>query len=152
MRRWITSRTGSARITKRSRISSRSRALYGVFRGRGRTTRSSLTTMQRHTTRFGETAGSPPSSTGTSPLRRHARTTSHTLHSAGCHSTRSVVESEGFTAFDSRPARLRRFLDRYGWEGDSAEFIRIVQRRLRSLGEEWRELAGSGDPDAARLV
>jgi hypothetical protein len=48
--------------------------------------------------------------------------------------------------------RLRRLLDRYGWDGDPADFVEIVQARARSMAENLRSLASGGDRDAARLV
>lgn len=65
---------------------------------------------------------------------------------------RAVVEAEGFTDFAARPARLRRILDRYGWEGDPSAFVGVVQARARSMADGLRSLASAGDSDAARLV
>jgi aminoglycoside phosphotransferase (APT) family kinase protein len=65
---------------------------------------------------------------------------------------RSVVEAEGFTNHDARPMRLRRLLDRYGWDGDPADFVEVVRARARSMAEDLRSLATGGDRDAARLV
>jgi len=65
---------------------------------------------------------------------------------------RSVVEPEGFTDFDRRSARLRRLLARYRWDGDAADFIGTVQARALSMASGLRELAQTGDRDAARLV
>jgi aminoglycoside phosphotransferase (APT) family kinase protein len=65
---------------------------------------------------------------------------------------RSVVEPEGFRDFAGRPGRLKRFLARYGWEGDPRAFIDTVRERAMAMAEGLRSLAASGDPDAARLV
>ena len=65
---------------------------------------------------------------------------------------RAVVTAEGFTDFASRPARLRRLLARYGWEGDSREFIGLVQARARASADGIRQLARDGDPLFARLL
>ena len=65
---------------------------------------------------------------------------------------RDVVEREGFTDFAARPERLARLLARYGWEGDTAAFVEIVQARARSMANGLRSLAARGDVDAARLV
>jgi thiamine kinase-like enzyme len=65
---------------------------------------------------------------------------------------RAVVIAEGFSDFASRPARLRRLLQRYGWEGDSREFIGVVQDRARANADGIRRLARDGDPLFARLL
>jgi len=65
---------------------------------------------------------------------------------------RTVVAAEGFTDFASRPVRLRRLLRRYGWEGDSHEFVGLVQDRARASAEGIRRLASDGDPLFARLL
>jgi len=65
---------------------------------------------------------------------------------------RAVVEAEGFTDFAARPARLRRILARYGWEGDLSAFVGLVQARAQSMADDLRSLASAGDADAARLV
>jgi hypothetical protein len=64
---------------------------------------------------------------------------------------RAVVEPEGFTDFTARPARLQRLLARYGWVGDPAVFVGIVQDRAQSMADGLRSLAHT-DGDAARLV
>ena len=65
---------------------------------------------------------------------------------------RSVAAEEGFTAFDARPRRLRRFLSRYGWEADASSFIHVVQARARSHATDIREQAAGGDPIWAKLL
>ena len=65
---------------------------------------------------------------------------------------RAVVAAEGFSDFASRPARLRRLLHRYGWEGDSGEFVGVVQARARASADGIRRLARDGDPLFARLL
>lgn len=59
---------------------------------------------------------------------------------------RNVVTAEGFTDFASRPRRLRRFLDRYGWSGNLADFLTVVDSRIRTAADTIRRLSASGDP------
>jgi aminoglycoside phosphotransferase (APT) family kinase protein len=65
---------------------------------------------------------------------------------------RDVVEAEGFSDFEARPARLERLLDRYGWQDEPLGFIDIVRQRALSMADDLRALAANGDVDAARLV
>jgi aminoglycoside phosphotransferase (APT) family kinase protein len=65
---------------------------------------------------------------------------------------RDVVEAEGFTDFEARPARLLRLLRRYGWEGDASAFVQLVRERALSIADALRRLAADGDADAARLL
>jgi len=58
---------------------------------------------------------------------------------------REVVASEGFTFFDERPRRLRLFLERYGWEGDTAAFVRTVQTRVLHSTKTVETTAAQGD-------
>ncbi len=58
---------------------------------------------------------------------------------------RDVVEAEGFAAFDQRPRRLRLFLQRYGWAGDTAAFLRTVQARVLASAEGIERTASRGD-------
>jgi len=58
---------------------------------------------------------------------------------------RHVVEAEGFAAFDQRPRRLRLFLQRYGWEGDTATFLRTVGARVLASAEGIERTASRGD-------
>lgn len=63
-----------------------------------------------------------------------------------------VVTREGFKDLDARPARFRRLLARYGWEGDASEFLVIVRERALSSATGLRELAEQGDAHATRLL
>jgi hypothetical protein len=65
---------------------------------------------------------------------------------------RHVVEAEGFTDFAARPARLRRFLDAYGWPGGTGEFVALVRHRVRSQAASIRELAAAGDPLFVKML
>jgi len=65
---------------------------------------------------------------------------------------RHVVAREGFTAFGSRPARLRLFLAEYGWTGTTGEFLDVIRARIRAHAAGVRGLAATGDPLFARLV
>jgi Phosphotransferase enzyme family len=65
---------------------------------------------------------------------------------------RHVVAAEGFTDFAARPARLRRFLDVYGWTGEVGEFAEIVRARVADHAQGIRSLAAGGDPVFTRLV
>ncbi len=58
---------------------------------------------------------------------------------------RHVAEAEGFAAFDQRPRRLQLFLQRYGWRGDTAAFLRTVQARVLASAETIERTAGRGD-------
>lgn len=64
---------------------------------------------------------------------------------------RSVVEKEGFQDFASRPRRLRRFLDMYGWSGELDTFLNVMRDRLRAHADGVRDLAATGDSAFARL-
>ena len=65
---------------------------------------------------------------------------------------RRVVAREGFTDFAARPARLRLFLDSYGWAGPAAGFLDVVRDRIRAHLAGLHRLAGAGDPLFARLI
>jgi Ser/Thr protein kinase RdoA (MazF antagonist) len=65
---------------------------------------------------------------------------------------RSVAAAEGFTAFSARAERLRRLLTRYGWEGDAAAFVELVQARAVSHAADIRRLAAAGDPTWVNLL
>ncbi|WP_238490954.1 phosphotransferase [Actinoplanes flavus] len=65
---------------------------------------------------------------------------------------RHVVAAEGFTAFAERPRRLRLFLDSYGWEGSTTEFITIVRQRVSASAEGIRRAAAAGDPTFVRMI
>jgi len=63
-----------------------------------------------------------------------------------------VAAREGFTAFSSRPRRLRRFLTEYGWPGTVAGFLDVVRARIGAHAACVRMLAAAGDPLFIRLV
>jgi hypothetical protein len=63
-----------------------------------------------------------------------------------------LAATEGFTDFKTRPRRLRRFLDIYGWSGTAAAFLEVVQERVKAHAEGIRALAATGDPVFQRLV
>jgi hypothetical protein len=65
---------------------------------------------------------------------------------------RRVVAREGFTDFAARPARLRLFLDSYGWAGPAAAFLDVVRDRIRAHVAGLRSLAAAGDPLFAQIV
>jgi hypothetical protein len=43
---------------------------------------------------------------------------------------RHVVAAEGFSDFAGRPRRLARFLNAYGWSGQTADFLDVVRARI----------------------
>ena len=59
---------------------------------------------------------------------------------------RSVVEAEGFTAFEQRRDRLEFFLAAYGWKGTTDEVLALVEARLFKQVEVMRATATAGDP------
>ncbi|MEO3889402.1 phosphotransferase [Nonomuraea sp. B5E05] len=65
---------------------------------------------------------------------------------------RHVAATEGFTQFDTRPARLRRFLDAYGWEGRTETIIEDAQAQMRARAALIRRLGVTGDGLYARLL
>ena len=65
---------------------------------------------------------------------------------------RSVAAGEGFTAFHTRPERLRRLLARYGWQGDASSFVDVVRARTRAHAADVREGAAAGDPMWGKLL
>jgi aminoglycoside phosphotransferase (APT) family kinase protein len=65
---------------------------------------------------------------------------------------RSVVTSEGFTAFDERRARLDAFLDVYGWQGTTNEVLEVLARRLDQHVRMARATAEAGDAAYQRMV
>ncbi|HET6910011.1 MAG TPA: phosphotransferase [Mycobacteriales bacterium] len=65
---------------------------------------------------------------------------------------RHVATAEGFTDFSERPRRLATFLDRYGWEGEISDLLRVLDRRLEAHGNEVARLADAGDALFQRLV
>lgn len=64
---------------------------------------------------------------------------------------RHVVGPQGFTAFEARPERLRRFLGAYGWDGSAAELLDVVRERVTAHAEGVRRLAAAGEPAFVRL-
>jgi hypothetical protein len=63
-----------------------------------------------------------------------------------------AAAAEGFTDFASRPARLRRFLAAYGWDGTMTEFLDVLRARLSAHITAIRTLAAAGDPVFTRLA
>ena len=59
---------------------------------------------------------------------------------------RSVVETEGFTAFEQRRDRLEIFLAAYGWNGTTDGVLALVDARLSKQVEVMRVTAAAGDP------
>jgi aminoglycoside phosphotransferase len=65
---------------------------------------------------------------------------------------RHVDASTGFTAFEARPARLRRFLDAYGWAGRPEALVRNVQAQMAERAALIRRLGHAGEGLYARLL
>ncbi|SEG88337.1 Phosphotransferase enzyme family protein [Nonomuraea solani] len=65
---------------------------------------------------------------------------------------RHVAASEGFTEFDARPARLRRFLDAYGWTGRPEVIVEDVRAQLRERAALIRRLGPTDTGLFARLL
>ncbi|MFI7705121.1 phosphotransferase [Nonomuraea sp. NPDC049480] len=65
---------------------------------------------------------------------------------------RDVAASEGFTDYEARPARLRLFLETYGWTGDPEILIRDIQERMRVRAAQIRRLGVGGEELYARLL
>ncbi|MEV0326749.1 phosphotransferase [Micromonospora echinospora] len=65
---------------------------------------------------------------------------------------RHVVTAEGFTAFEDRPARLRLFLDAYGWDGPLDRFLAVVRDRVAASADGIRRNAAAGDPAFQAMV
>jgi len=63
-----------------------------------------------------------------------------------------VVEAAGFAAFDERPRRPHLFLQRYGWTGNTAAFLRTVQARILASAEGIERTASRGDPAYQQMV
>jgi hypothetical protein len=59
---------------------------------------------------------------------------------------RHVAAADGFADFASRPARLDRFLNTYGWQGTTPEFLDVVRARIQAHADGIRALAAGGDP------
>jgi hypothetical protein len=65
---------------------------------------------------------------------------------------RHVVAAEGFSAFADRPRRLRLFLDTYGWDGATEQFVEIVRERASASAQGIRRIAAAGDPAYQQMV
>ena len=65
---------------------------------------------------------------------------------------RHIVAAEGFTDFAARPRRLHRFLRTYGWPATAAEFLEVVQARVKAHANGIRDLAGTGDQVSEQLL
>ncbi|TDE20043.1 aminoglycoside phosphotransferase family protein [Nonomuraea mesophila] len=65
---------------------------------------------------------------------------------------RHVAAAEGFTEFGARPARLRRFLDAYGWKGRTESIIEDAQAQMSARARLIRRLGVTGDGLYARLL
>lgn len=66
--------------------------------------------------------------------------------------TRHIVTAEGFTDFAGRPRRLDLFLRTYGWPATTAEFLDVVQARIRAHADGIRGNAAAGDEASGRLL
>ncbi|MFC7106432.1 phosphotransferase [Nonomuraea rubra] len=65
---------------------------------------------------------------------------------------RRVTALEGFTDFDARPARLRLFLDAYGWSGGTDSVIKEIQARMRARAAQIRRYGAGGEGLYGRLL
>ncbi|WP_043618942.1 phosphotransferase [Nonomuraea candida] len=65
---------------------------------------------------------------------------------------RHVAALEGLRDFDSRAARLRLFLDVYGYTGDPQAVVREIQARMRVRVAQIRRYGVSGDGLYAKLL
>ncbi|GAA2209614.1 hypothetical protein GCM10009850_050730 [Nonomuraea monospora] len=65
---------------------------------------------------------------------------------------RHVDALTGFTAFETRPARLRRFLDAYGWRGRPETLVRNVQVQMAERAARIRRLGHTGEGLYGRLL
>jgi Phosphotransferase enzyme family len=63
-----------------------------------------------------------------------------------------VVVAEGFTDFAARPRRLDQFLATYGWSATLAEFLAVVDARVRAHADGIRDGAAAGDEAHRRLL
>jgi len=64
----------------------------------------------------------------------------------------SVVMREGFTALSTRPERLLRLLDAYGWTGSLDEVVARIEARLLTQIATMRATALAGDPAYQRML
>jgi hypothetical protein len=65
---------------------------------------------------------------------------------------RHVIAAEGFTDLAARPGRLHRFLRTYGWSATTAEFLQVVEARVKAHAEGIRQLAAAGDEVFRQLL
>lgn len=65
---------------------------------------------------------------------------------------RHVAAAEGFSAFGDRRRRLALLLGKYGWEGQVADLLAVLDRRLEAHCENVLQLARGGDPMFQKLV
>jgi Phosphotransferase enzyme family len=65
---------------------------------------------------------------------------------------RSIVAADGFTDFAARPRRLDLFLTTYCWSGTTADFLAVVEARMRAHAAAIREMAAAGEQAFRRLV
>jgi hypothetical protein len=65
---------------------------------------------------------------------------------------RHVAAAEGFSAFGDRRRRLESLLAAYGWQGEVADLLAVVDRRLEAHCEGVLQLARGGDPLFQKLV
>jgi hypothetical protein len=52
----------------------------------------------------------------------------------------------------ARPRRLHRFLRAYGWPATAAEFLEVVEARVKAHAGGIRDLAAAGDEVFGRLL
>ncbi|WP_433143811.1 phosphotransferase [Actinomadura nitritigenes] len=64
---------------------------------------------------------------------------------------RHVVAPQGFTAFETRAERLRRFLGAYGWDGSAAELLNVVKAWISAHADGIRRLAAAGEAAFVRF-
>ena len=65
---------------------------------------------------------------------------------------RHVVAAQGFTDFASRPRRLHQFLRAYGWTGTAAEFLQVIEERVKAHADGIRDLAAAGHQAFEQLL
>jgi aminoglycoside phosphotransferase (APT) family kinase protein len=65
---------------------------------------------------------------------------------------RYFAAAEGFTDFAARPGRLDRFLHVYGWPATAAQFLDVVEARIKAHADGIRDRAVSGDEAFGRLL
>lgn len=99
----------------------------------------------------GTRAGSPGSTTGTSPATPEQDLALAAFSWVPLHA-RWYVAAEGFTDFAARPRRLGRFLRTYGWPGTAGGFLDVVGARIAAHADGIRDRAASGDEASGRLL